>query len=106
MFAPVRAKQLRILMCLLPERHEVRATNHVFDVRWTAGRPAVAVRALGGQVREVGFDVPPFVERTAQGRQIRLRSSTADLRDLLRDAVTSPGLDVARLSRCDRLASA
>ena len=90
-FAPARTKQLRILMRFVPERREVRAIDRMSDLRWTAGRPIIEVRALSGQVSEASFDVPPFIETTAQGRRIRFHLATAELKDPLRDAVTAHG---------------
>lgn len=90
-FAPVRVKQFRIFMRLDAEQHEVRALDRLFDVQWTAGRPTIAVQATRGQVCEVEFGVPPFVETTADGQRIRFRFATAELKNPLRDAVRAQG---------------
>ena len=84
-------KHLRITMRLVLGRREVRAIDRMFDVEWTAFPPTLTASARRGQVYDASFGVPPFIETTAAGRQIRFRFSTSELKDPLREAVTAQG---------------
>jgi hypothetical protein len=88
------SKVFRIYLKLDPEKHEVRAQDHEYSVKWSAGVPSLslAVSSFKGQSTSIEFGTAfAFTETLAPGQVYKYKFSTNEIKKPIQDVVAACG---------------